>query len=315
MEEVWKRRGYGTNVGQSLDGRRLTHVAFADDMTLVARSWLSLRRMVALLREALARRGLQLHPSKCKAQTNSLADVRRGSVQITPDFALTVLAEGECLEVLGTSLSLLDATKYEIEARVAIVWRKFWALKHLLLSPKVSRKRRLHLFDTTVGSSVLYGSHAWTPRADELRQLRAAQNRMLNRICQVPRYPEELLVDWLRRSTRKSRQFAEEAGVRDWVQAHARKKWLWAGHVARRPASTWLWKVSSWRDAEWNCLAKDGASRLLRPSRRRWMKWEDALRRFAAHSLGGSWKLFAGEAKSWNGTTEAFVQWFVGEQK
>ena len=47
---VWARRGYGTEVG-SLPGRpRLTHVAFADDCTLVARSWLSLKRMMTELR-------------------------------------------------------------------------------------------------------------------------------------------------------------------------------------------------------------------------------------------------------------------------
>ena len=42
VEVIWQRRGYGTNVGRSLNGRRLTHIAFADDVTIVARSWLSL---------------------------------------------------------------------------------------------------------------------------------------------------------------------------------------------------------------------------------------------------------------------------------
>eukprot|EP00959_Pyramimonas_sp_CCMP1952_P044984 939741-Pyramimonas_sp.AAC.1 len=36
---VWQRRGYGTIVGQALNGRRLTHVAFADDVTLTSRTW------------------------------------------------------------------------------------------------------------------------------------------------------------------------------------------------------------------------------------------------------------------------------------
>ena len=102
VEVVWHRRGYGTNVGQSLTNKRLTHVAFADDMTLIARSWTSLKRMVAMVREALLKRGLCLHPSKCKAQTNRADLSMRGSLPILPGFSLEVLLDGQCLEVLGT---------------------------------------------------------------------------------------------------------------------------------------------------------------------------------------------------------------------
>ena len=38
VNEVWKKRGYGTNVGHELRGPRLTHIAFADDQSLFARS-------------------------------------------------------------------------------------------------------------------------------------------------------------------------------------------------------------------------------------------------------------------------------------
>ena len=90
---VWQKRSYGTIVGQSVAGRRLTHVAFADDMTLIARSWTSLKRMLKMLRQALRKRGLHLHPSKFKAQTNAAEPVQRGSVPIEDDFCLEVLVE------------------------------------------------------------------------------------------------------------------------------------------------------------------------------------------------------------------------------
>ena len=63
---IWRRRGYGTNVGQEIGGSRLTHVAFADDQTLLSRSWLSMKRMILSLKTALAHRGLSLHPLKCQ---------------------------------------------------------------------------------------------------------------------------------------------------------------------------------------------------------------------------------------------------------
>ena len=71
LRAVWNRRGYGTEVGSQSNHARLTHVAFADGCTLIAASWTSLKRMILHLREALGKRGLNLHPTKCQVQTNN----------------------------------------------------------------------------------------------------------------------------------------------------------------------------------------------------------------------------------------------------
>ena len=55
-------KGYGTNVGQTLFDHRLTHCAFADDMTLIARNWTSMKHMLAIVRKSLAKFGLTLRP-------------------------------------------------------------------------------------------------------------------------------------------------------------------------------------------------------------------------------------------------------------
>ena len=131
-------------------GRRLTHVAFADDMTLVSRSWLSMRRMLSTLREALAARGLALHPSKCKVQTNLASWHQRGNVPIEEDFTVEVLDSNASLVLLGTLLNLSDMTGHEIVNRIAAGWKLFWGLKRLLLNQRVSINRRLRLFDPAV---------------------------------------------------------------------------------------------------------------------------------------------------------------------
>ena len=74
----------------SIAGDRVTHVAFADDMTLVATSWLSMKRMLSTLRQALARRGLAPHPSKCKLQTNS-PQVQAGDVVVENGFTVEAM--------------------------------------------------------------------------------------------------------------------------------------------------------------------------------------------------------------------------------
>ena len=115
-------------------------------------------------RAALHRRGLALHPSKCKAQTNIANWGLRGDVQIEDGFSLHVLPAGDAVEVLGTVLTLEDTTRTEIDHRIAAAWRKFWALKRLLLNRKVSIKQRLRLFDATGGQLCAVGGAGVGPQ-------------------------------------------------------------------------------------------------------------------------------------------------------
>ena len=81
--------------------------------------------------------------------------MQRGSISIDESFALEVLAEGKCLEVLRTRLSLDDVSGTDSDHQIFVGWRKFWAMKRLLLNSGVSVKQRLKLFDSCVGRSVL----------------------------------------------------------------------------------------------------------------------------------------------------------------
>jgi hypothetical protein len=305
---VWQRRGYGTDVGRSIDGKRLTHVAFADDVSIVAKNWISLKRMVLSLRAALAKRGLRLHPAKCKAQTNTASNIRRGAVQLDDEFTLEVLPEGAGLKILGTILTLTDVSANALEHRVAAGWKSFWSMKRLLLNRKISLRRRLRLFDRTVSSCVLWGCQSWTPRVGELRSLEVTRRAMLRRIVHSGRAPEEEWIEWIRRVTQKAIELARTSGVRDWVKAHAASKWSWAGHVMWRPATSWVWRVTTWRDSDWNNLMSEfGGNRLVRPSRRRYMKWEYSLWCYCATQGIGNWKAHAADRNAWHKEVERFA--------
>ena len=178
-------------IGEAMRGKRLSHVAFADDMTLIARSWLSLRRMLISLREALAKRALELHPSKCKAQTNLENWHRRGEIKIEEGFNIEVLPEGQGLKLLGTLLTLEDTTGNEMRNRIASGWRMFWSMKPLLLNGKVSAKKRLRLLNSTVAKCVLWSCQSWTPRVEELKRLRSTQRAMMWKIVGQRRIPRE----------------------------------------------------------------------------------------------------------------------------
>ena len=309
---MWMRRGYGTNVGQFLRGERLTHVAFADDMTLVSRSWLSMKRMLSTLRESLASRGLTLHPSKCKLQTNLTEWQRRGEVDVEDGFSVEVLGGDSNLLLLGTVLNLHDASQHEVANRIAAAWRMFWGMKAILLTQKISTHRRLRIFDATVSSCATWCCESWTPRADELRQLESARRSMLRKIVCPRRASAEEWLDWIARATHKALDWACRARVREWCRLQFEKKWHWAGHVARSSASSWLYKVTTWRDSAWQAMSMEmGASREVRPSRRRWMKWEDQLRRFCTLQGLPPWEEMAANRDEWKSHAHAFKAWCV----
>ena len=249
VKTIWPRRNYGTNVGRSLRGERLTHIAFADDMTLTTRSWTSMKRMLSTLRDAFAKRGLALHPSNCQVQTNIAEWQRRGETVIEDGFLVKVLDADSDLILLGTILGLRDVTEKEIINRIASGWKMFWSLKRVLLNQRTSVHRRLRLFDSTVGSCVLWCCESWAPRATELRQLETARRLMIREIVCLRRAPEEEWLDWIVRATHKSLDWARRAGVRERRGYLFWKKWQWAGHVARYGANTWLYKVTVWRDS------------------------------------------------------------------
>ena len=294
----------------TLRGERLTHAAFADDMTLMSRSWISMKRMLSTLRDALAKSGLTLQPSKCKVHKHLAEWDRRGNTIIDENLSVEILDADSNLTLLGTILNLTDATQHEVENRIAAGWKLFWGLKRVLLNKNVSVHRRLRLLDTTVGSCATWCCESWTPRANELRQLESARRSMLRKIVCPHRCPNEEWLDWIRRATRKALDWASRAGVRQWCNHHFERKWRWAGHVARSSADSWLYRVTVWRDSAWQEMADEmGSMRETRPSRRRWMKWEDGLRRFCAASGLKPWQELAGTREDWSSYTSSFRDW------
>ena len=53
----------------------------------------------------------------------------------------------------------------------------------------------------------------------------------------------------------------------------------------------------------------------MRPSRVRWMKWEDGMRRFMAEDLCSSWTAAAQDKTVWNERAEDFAIWLAAEKE
>ena len=155
----------------------------------------------------------------------------------------------------------------ELQNRIAAAWSKFHSLKRLLLNSGASVAKRLKLFDATVGGTMLWCSESWFLTASQRLAVRRAQQAMLRKIVAPNRMPEEDWVAWVKRSTRKARDVANRVGIRWWTAAHARAKWIWAGHAAGSGMQTWVRKVLTWRDSVWQSVVDRTSHRYVKRSR------------------------------------------------
>ena len=229
-------------------------------------------------------------------------------------FSVHVLAKDQPLTLLGTSLCLQDICGTEVPNRIASSWRLFWALRPLLLNKDVSLHKRMRLFQATVSSCALWCAESWALRATEVRQWRTAQHAMLRRMAGVRRATDESWVEWIQRATDKARGLASASGVHDWAHVYYERKWNWAGLVARRSDITLTYRATSWRDTAWTALAfENGLSIPLRPSRRRWTKYEAIIHNFCTAHGFGKWMEVAEHREVWAARCKDFVTWALND--
>ena len=110
-------------------------------------------------------------------------------------------------------------------------------------------------------------------------------------------------VDWIKRVTRTAEEAARFTGIKDWVVEQSRRKWMWAGHVARRTDKRWSKVTLDW-------IPSEGSRRRGHPDTR----WEDALNSFFHRSLGldhGSWQEFAQDRANWDSLSMDFVKFVI----
>ena len=103
---------------------------------------------------------------------------------------------------LGTTITLTNRTVQVVKERLAGGWRKFHALDQLPLNRNASLKKRLKLFDSSVGSGVLWCNESWRLPQEEKRRLGVVQNTMLRKIVGVRGLAGENWVEWVKKGNK-----------------------------------------------------------------------------------------------------------------
>ena len=233
-------RRSGTQIGLQIDGSVLTNLRFADDVILVAQSRADIRKMLTHFATAAERYGLKLHPGKTKVMTWNAEAAGCRSVFIGASEVL-VLDESSSEKYLGRKLSFIDHRAVELENRIKAGWAAFHKHKGELCSKFYALRDRVRLFDAVVSSAVLYGSATWTLTKCMEQHLRAAWRKMLRYVFRIHRkYNEgEEWVEYMRRSASQVEQLASNFELENWVCGSRRRKFRFAGRVARNTDERW----------------------------------------------------------------------------
>lgn len=261
------------NLGININGKKLNHLRFADDLVLITDNANTLQHMLQQLAEASKAVGLTMNKSKTKVMTN------REEIPIKLD--------GEEIEYvknyiyLGQLISFKDQTNAEVERRVACAWKRYWSLKEIFKSKHFPVMAKRKVFNSCILPCLTYGCQTWALTQKHLLKLRTCQRGMERSMLGV---------------TLKDRNKAEDirsiTKVEDIINKIKLLKWRWTGHMTRDSRLKWTKILTEWQP-------RDGKRKRGRQVKR----WMDDIK-----SIGGTiWSRTANKREEWKQLEEAYV--------
>ena len=163
-----------------------------------------------------------------------------------------------------------------------------------------------------MGKTVSWGAGGWTPGTQVLQRIEAFELRMLRKICQVPRGPEEDFVSYSIRSAGEIRDTLARLGQHSLAYSCVSLHHSWAGHSGRLPPNHPVARILRYRDLSWwhSILAESrlkdpkNLTAWRRPRPGRPIRWEEHLVGFYQCD---EWYEVAQDRNSWKSSQHAFV--------
>ena len=302
----WQRKRYGIQ----MNGAWLSNLRFADDLALIATSKGQAKSMLRDLITGAASYGLEVHPNKTKLLWNGHGSQPNMRPTKIAGMSFEILHKDESSMYLGRLFNFGDTHDVELKHRVDRAWAKFAVYREELTSRSYSLPQRLKLFTATVQPTMLYGCSCWTLTHARSQKIQSTQRRMLRSVLGVRRRPlldecgaksVESWIDWVQRATREVENTMLEFKVPEWVEETWRRKFRWAGHVARRFDGRWTKEILRYIP-----IGKRAQGR----PRIRWSDSLDAFFTYRQHedTAYATWGGIAQSRETWHDLEDDFVQ-------
>ena len=260
------------------------------------------------------RYGLEVHEDKTKILWNGMGRGTSADKLEIGGRSFEVIRDEASTMYLGRLLSFQNVHDTELKHRFAKGWAKFAIYRNELTNNCYSLRQRMRLFASVVQPSVLYGCVSWSMTKQREHSFRTVQRKMVRKIVgtRPARVTDEQgdvsLEDhvlWMKRATRKAEEALEKHGVPCWVEESYRRKYRWAGHVARRDDERWSRQVLCWNPVG------------VRAQGRPLTRWSDALNKFfdsVSAALGQciDWMSLTKDRDEWKQFETPFVEFCTG---
>ena len=277
LEQVFRSLRW-ENKGVRVNGEKLNHLRFADDIVLISNNANELQNMLTELDTESRKLGLKINMRKTKVMFNSqipISDIRLEG---------QVVDAVEEYTYLGQQVTMAGERTGEIKRRLAAGWGAFAKYNDLMRSKlPVCLKRKV--YRQCIEPTMTYGCQTW-----------AMTKRMQERLRTTQRSMERAIIGVTRRDRKTNAWVRQQSGVEDILAVVKRQKWRWAGHIARMEDSRWTKLVTEW-------IPLDGKRERARPKAR----WEDDITKF----LGATWVRIARDRSRWKNHEKAFIQQWI----
>ena len=231
LESVMRKMDWDDK-GINVDGVKLNHLRFADDVVIISNSVQEAAQMLNDLATESARIGLQVNEGKTQVMRNEFSTTESVLLGNRP------LTETKSYVYLGVLFTPDGSISEELKRRRRAAWAAYDQVRetlNLVRDPNI----RANLFSSHVIPALCYGCECWplsTNSVDYVVRAYRGLERSLVGLTRRQQRQRELSSEELRRRSR----------IPDIVNYIERAKHRWAGHVMRRCDSRWTKRATEW---------------------------------------------------------------------
>lgn len=227
LEEVFRKFDWSNN-GLNINGEKLTHLRFADDIVVFASTARELQQMLVELNTASKAVGLSMNLQKTKAMTTNSMEATEIKID---DNTIEYVTE---YIYLGQLISNHDSTTKEIDRRIGNAWKRYWSLKEVMKNSQTSMHIKRKLFNTCILPIFTYGCQTWALTKAQCKRLSITQRAMERSILKRRRIDKT-----------SNKDLRDKTGFTDVTYKTKQLKWKWAGHTIRG-GDKWSKIVTLW---------------------------------------------------------------------
>lgn len=238
--------------GLNINGEKLNHLRFADDLILFSECPKALEQMLQQLSDQSSKAGLSMNTTKTKIMSNApqtyLITVNEEQIEYVAEYVY-----------LGQLISTTDTMHKEIDRRIANTWKRYWSLSEVMKNKDMPMKDKRKVYNTCILPCLTYGCQTWALTEQLSNKIKTCQNSIERSVIGVRRKDKVKLEKIKKRTKFKNASIVCKT-----------LKWRWSGHMIRETKEKWTKIISEW-------YPRDGKRNRGRQTKR----WEDDLKRIA----------------------------------